>query len=69
MKPLEVLAKTKTPPPMTEEDIKLVFNHVQVILLHNTTLLETLTYRIANLDDWTVVPHVGDLLIELVAGL
>jgi len=48
-----------------EEDIKLVFNHVQVILLHNTTLLETLTYRIANLDDWTVVPHVGDLLIEL----
>ena len=54
---------------MTEEDIKLVFNHVQVILLHNTTLLETLTYRIANLDDWTVVPHVGDLLIELVAGL
>ncbi|KAM9959955.1 hypothetical protein ACTFIW_007187 [Dictyostelium discoideum] len=50
-------------PPLTSEEIKIVFSQIEVILLYNSKLLEKLSTRITN-DRWNYYQKIGDVFLE-----
>ncbi|KAN0000424.1 hypothetical protein ACTFIZ_000873 [Dictyostelium cf. discoideum] len=50
-------------PPLSSDEIKIVFSQIEVILLYNSKLLEKLSTRITN-DRWNYYQKIGDVFLE-----
>ncbi|EGC35087.1 hypothetical protein DICPUDRAFT_152605 [Dictyostelium purpureum] len=52
-------------PPLSQEEVKIVFSQIEVILLYNSMLLEKLSSRIYN-DSWSYHQRIGDIFLEMI---